>query len=204
MKTIRKAFLIISLIIAGSQLYAQDLTFSITAHAGVGISEIDAQDLKTDPLFSYRGGVGVEFNLPKKFFIQTGLDFATKGTKSDIAISDVTGMIIAKKTKTKMSYLILPLRGGYRLSVSDDVRMNLSFGTYFGLGVGGKINTIDVDTFSDNTYKRFDMGLSGNVGVEYRRCLLNIGYDFGLIDYSRTEFSSYNNNLYLTIGYRII
>lgn len=103
-----------------------------------------------------------------------------------------------------MSYLILPLRGGYRLSVADNVRMNLALGPYFGIGVGGKSSPGDIDTFSSDNYKRFDMGLSGNVSVEYRRYLLNIGYDFGFIDYSRSSPASYNNNIYLTLGYRIL
>ena len=206
MNKLKKAFIIIAFIATGSGLFAQDLTFSITGQAGVGISDMDIQEIKTDPLFSYRGGIGVEFNLPKKFFIQTGLDFATKGAKNEINIFGPSDCGITNwvKTKVNMSYLILPLRAGYRLSVSDDVRMNLSFGPYLGVGVGGKINYGDFDTFSDDFYKRFDAGISGNVGIEKNRFLLNINYDLGLVDYSRNNLSSYNNSLYLTLGYRIL
>lgn len=60
MKAMRTIFLIVFLVIAGNSLHAQDLTFSVTAEAGVGMSDMDVNNIKTDPLFTYRGGMGVE------------------------------------------------------------------------------------------------------------------------------------------------
>lgn len=228
MKTIKKVFIIALLALTGGNLYAQDLTFSITAHGGGNVSFMDVQETNTDPRFGYKAGVGVEFNLPQQFFIETGLDITSKGAKKKwTAEGDVNGNIFNNKVSFKeninTTYLILPLRAGYRLPVSDNIRMNLSLGPYFGYGIGGKLKSEangylrtasgetkpynednKVNSFSSTALKRFDMGLSCNVGVEYQRVLLNVGYEYGIINYSRTKYSSYNNNLYLTLGYRIL
>ena len=229
MKVIRTAFIIILFILTGSSLHAQDLTFSVTAHAGANLSNMDVQEIKTNPKFGYKAGVSVEFNLPKKLFIQTGVDLTTKGAKRKWTIQgDLNGdgyfndkVSYAENINT--TYLILPIRAGYRLSVSDIIRMNLSLGPYFGYGIGGKMKSKSegymgtssgeteafsdeyrINSFSQTALKRFDMGLSGNVGIEYQRLLLNVGYEYGFINHSRTTLSSYNNNLYLTLGYRIL
>ena len=126
----------------------------------------------------------------------------------------------------RASYLILPVKAGYRLNVSRVVRLNFTFGPYLGYGIGGKYKAreafkmalpgselsngthteyseFDYDTFSSETLKRFDMGLAASAGVECKRILLNFGYEHGLINYSRGSSSSYNSAFFLTLGYRI-
>lgn len=58
-------------------------------------------------------------------------------------------------------------------------------------------------TFSHNMFKRLDMGLALGVGGEYKKFLLNVGYEYGLRNLSRSEKSAYNNCFTITVGYRI-
>lgn len=234
MKTINVSLISLLLLFTANALFAQDLPFSVTANAGISVSDMDIQHLKTNVKVGYNFNVTLEYNLPKKFFLQTGLEFSSKGAKVDdreLADFNNDGVLdiwrIGGKYNTQ--YLTIPLMAGYRLPLSPGLRMNLSLGPYFGYGIGGKTKLLEVRrmgltenssippigennesynkelyTKSFNILKRFDMGLKGNVGIEYYRCLLNIGYEYGFIDqYKGDKLSSYNMNLFVTLGFRI-
>lgn len=234
MKTIKSISLVIFLLI-GNYVSGQDYSLSITGNAGVSISDIRIKDAKTDSRFGFRGGIGLEINLPRNFFLQTGLDFAMKGAESkqfltgDLNGDGITGDFYMSQEKINASYLILPVKAGYRLSFSEAVRLNFSLGPYFGYGIGGKYeggeaflahlqnddpvlseNQVSAqyrgfsgDTFSKEALKRFDMGLAVKAGIEYKRILLDLGYEYGFTNNSKGNSSSYNNSLFLTLGYRI-
>lgn len=229
MKTIKIFFVVVLILVFGNSIYAQDLPFSITANAGINVSDMDIQHLRTNPKVGYNFNVTFEYNLPKKFFLQTGVELSNKGSKiKDSGVGDINRdqyeEVWQEEGKFNTVYFVVPLMGGYRLPVSDKIRMNLSLGPYFGYGIGGKTRDVFVsvrmpseetpwinnyqtsiiDTKSFDILRRFDMGIKGNVGIEYYRCLLNIGYEYGFIDQFKVdEISSYNMNLILTLGFRI-
>jgi opacity protein-like surface antigen len=234
MKTIKFLSLTIFLLI-GNYVSGQNSPLSLTVNAGGNLSDMRIKDSDTDSKFGFRGGVGLEMNLSNNFFLQTGLDFAMKGAKSkqmqtgDVNGDGIFGDIYMSDEKMNASYLILPLKAGYRLNLSEAIRINFSLGPYFGYGIGGKYKgkaafrsgpivddnsltegTGNVQyeeysgkTFSSDALKRFDMGVAANVGIEYSRVLLGIGYEYGFFNYSRGSSSSYNNSLFFTLGYRI-
>jgi len=234
MKSIKFLSLIICLLIAG-YISAQNSPFSLTVNTGGNLSDMRIKDANTDSKFGFRGGIGVEMNLSGNFYIQSGLDFAMKGAKSKItATGDVNGDGIfgdyyVSEDKMNASYLILPVKAGYRLNLTEAVRLNFSLGPYFGYGIGGKYKIKEAfvsgtqgnnnelqeeggrtqyqessgKTFSGEALKRFDMGVAAKVGIEYNRILLDVGYEYGFINYSRGTSSSYNNSFFFTLGYRI-
>jgi len=221
----------------------------MTANAGINVADMDIQHLKTNPKVGYNFNITLEYNLPKKFFLQTGLEFTNKGAKVK---DNESGTALGSKLleinkylnidpnkiyyyasridgKFNTQYFTIPLMAGYRLPVSEKVRMNLSLGPYFSFGIGGNTKTsqlivaivppneMEIGDFnganirsdfkqkSFDILKRFDMGLKGNVGIEYSRCLLNIGYEYGFIDqFKGDELSSYNMNFFATVGFRIL
>jgi len=221
----------------------------MTVNGGINVSDMDIQHIKTNPKIGYNFNVTLEYNLPKRFFLQTGLEFTNKGAKlKDKTVNYMWGSEIIKdlghgnfapdeqymylrviEGKYNMQYFTIPLMGGYRLPVSSQLRMNLSLGPYFSFGVGGKYNwkqgqkinkvqytneytelendypgLIGFEGKSFDILKRFDMGLKGNVGIEFNRALLNIGYEYGFIDQFKDDnISSYNMNLFVTVGFRI-
>ena len=231
MKSI-KLLLLAILLSVGNYIAAQSSPFSFTINAGGSLSDMRIKGSSTDSKYGFRGGVGLEMNLPNNLFLQTGLDFAMKGANSNsMVVGDVNGDgyspdVYMSEEMVRASYLILPVKAGYRLNVSRVVRLNFTFGPYLGYGIGGKYKAreafkmalpgselsngthteyseFDYDTFSSETLKRFDMGLAASAGVECKRILLNFGYEHGLINYSRGSSSSYNSAFFLTLGYRI-
>lgn len=232
MKSI-KLLLLAILLLVGNYIAAQSSPFSFTINAGGSLSDMRIKGSSTDSKYGFRGGLGLEMNLPNNLFLQTGLDFAMKGANSSsMAVGDINGDgyspdVYMSEEKVRASYLVLPIKAGYRLNVSREVCLNFTFGPYLGYGIGGKYKAkealkmalpgdselssgtyteyseYEYDTFSSETLKRFDMGLAGSVGVECKRILLNFGYEHGLINYSRGSSKSYNSALFLTLGYRI-
>ncbi|MDL2255285.1 PorT family protein [Parabacteroides sp. OttesenSCG-928-G06] len=254
MQTIKTSLICLFLVLTVNNLTAQDRPFTMTVNAGVNASDMHIKSLDTNLKINYNFSATVEYNLPKNFFLQTGLEFSGKGAKIQ---DDKSGVIMGEElseygdfpgidpdaayyhaieTKGKITtqHLTLPLMAGYRLVFSDGVRMNFSLGPYFAYGVGGKTkmdhffayrkvylsdnynelhpgseyDSIVLESFlagnSFDIFKRFDMGLRGNVGVEYQRFLFNVGYEYGLTNqYKDNTYSSRNMNLFATLGFRI-
>ncbi|MBB4036080.1 hypothetical protein GGR21_001981 [Dysgonomonas hofstadii] len=250
MRTITTSIIFLFLLLMGGKSFAQGLPFSMTANAGINVSDMDIQHLGTNVKVGYNFNVTLEYNLPKKFFLQTGLEFSSKGAKvKDKESGTMLGKEVLEyfdnsdidpdkryyyateiRGKYNTRYFTIPVMGGYRLAVADKIRMNLSIGPYFSYGVGGNsslsqvialatsleggvilddpvnrhLMSISTAGKSFDMFKRFDMGLKGNVGIEYYRCLLNIGYEYGFIDQFKADgISSYNMNMFVTVGFRL-
>ncbi|MDH6307723.1 hypothetical protein M2451_000172 [Dysgonomonas sp. PFB1-18] len=244
--------LLAAIVIAGSTVFAQKSLYSMTVNGALNLSDMDISNLKTKLKAGYNFNATFEYNLPKNFFLQTGIGFSNKGAKvkdhesgmmrgSELAtiiqderidLNDTYYYASAADGKYNTQYITIPLMGGYRLSVSEKIRMNLSLGPYFGYGIGGKSKTSQViaarssftipgngmnesndftiavgrgyDVKSFDILKRFDMGLRGNVGIEYHRFLLNVGYEYGFINQIKEgDGSSYNMNLFVGLGFRV-
>ncbi len=96
-------------------------------------------------------GMVVDFKVANSnFYIQPGLFFTTGGTEftyrlrsEDKALDNV----VVGKEKIKSNYLQLPIIFSYRIYVSDNVKVALEMGPYFGLGISGKAKRVyDYDT----------------------------------------------------------
>lgn len=71
-------------------------------------------------------------------------------------------------------YAEIPIEVGYNFALSDDVHLFLEVGPYFAYGLFGKSKLHVYDelydrdnVFSDEVYKRFDMGAKFQVGVDF-------------------------------------
>lgn len=201
--------------------YYRPLTMTI--NAGGNLSNLDVKNVDHDPIGGYRGGLNLEISYPKGLFLQTGIEITSKGASrewntyregdGEIGI----GKDYITEEKINMTYLILPLRTGYRMLIANDLILNMSVGPYFGYGIGGKttLHSFGIiedkpldeeskeDSFSDERYKKFDMGLTGLVSFEYRRFLLNFGYESALISHARNKPSRRNNSVFITLGFRV-
>ncbi|MBK5720550.1 PorT family protein [Dysgonomonas sp. Marseille-P4677] len=227
---IKKTLTLLIFIFTVNNVFSQGLPFSMTVNTGINVSDMDIQHLNTNPKIGFAENIGLEYNLSKKLFLQTSFGYTSKGAKVDHTEkgSFNNDYIYFKLVKGKYNthYLTIPLMAGYRLSVSDKIRMNLSLGPYFSYGIAGKFrieqalmemisstedgaqHQFDYSGSSGKSFdalNRFDMGLKGNVGIEYYRCLINIGYEYGFINQYKegSDLSSYNMNLFVGLGFRI-
>ena len=215
-------------IVSTSLSYSQESKFSLGVKAGLGVSKLDIKDFDSDAKLGYRFGVVVEYQLDNNFFIQSGLDLVSKGTKNkfyeegDINGDGISGDYMHTKLTWNAVYLELPILAGYDLNVTNNFKVRFMAGPYLAYGVGGKLTAKTngqlmqssgvpiefsekekINTFSSETLKRFDMGLLGAVGAEYDKFQLTVGYEYGLLNISQGTNSIHNMNGFVTLGYRI-
>lgn len=157
--------------------------------AGMNVSKMSTAGL--DNKIGYHVGVRAELGLPQVangLYLDAAALISAKGAKTDAG--DLGGINI------NATYLEIPIHVGYKYAVNDNFNVFGSFGPYVGIGLFGKtkVDELDYDsshelvntsykynTFGDG-YKRFDMGLGLNVGVEIQqKYRISLGYDFGLL-----------------------
>ncbi len=93
-----------------------------------------------------------------------------------------------------LGYLEIPVTLGYRYPVSGDVALMGGLGPYFGLGIIGKNVVSEGDTkvktdLFGESYKRFDLGLNYQIGVEvWNQWQFFFGFEHSLLNIVKSDF----------------
>ena len=201
-----KVVLIAVTILIGANVSAQNSPVTFGVRAGVNLSTIGG-DYTTDnynPKVGFNAGVTVDMPLSPTFYLMSGLNFTTKGTRE--SYRGITGTL-------NLMYLQLPLHLGYKLEIANGTRLVLHAGPYVAYGVGGDASftiegvNMSVGSFSDELglYDRFDLGVGIGVGLQFpNRMTAGLGFDMGLVNIARNEhnITQRNMNAHLTVGFR--
>lgn len=133
------------------------------------------------------GVVGLRVAKQEAIFLESGLYYTERGGKT------VNG-------KVHLNYLELPVlvKGGF--AVGNDIILLPYIGPYFSHGLGGSLQTPGEKVSSYEVFKRFDMGFKAGCGVEYSLFYLELGYQFGLHDISKTEQNARTSSLFANFG----
>ena len=133
------------------------------------------------------GVVGMRVAKEEAIFLESGLYYTERGGKTTDG-------------KVHLNYLELPVlvKGGF--AVGGGVILLPYLGPYFSLGVGGSMQSPGDKISSYDVFKRFDMGFKAGCGVEYSLFYLELGYQFGLHDISKTEQNARTSSLYANFG----
>lgn len=230
-----KNVIFVALILAVSlNVSGQTSPFQFGVRAGYNLSDATVNDATTTNSKSgYHIGVFWEYALSKKLCIQSGLFISTKGAKIyQLNKSNYIPAPIDDTHTFSESYITLPVYGAYKLTVTNDFKIVLGVGPYFGYGIGGetiqklnsgswpdgvtevKWNTFGNGVYDENrdwlrgtTLKRIDIGLGANINFEYHKFILGIGYEQGLRNIAmqdRAPRLSYKNKiLQVSIGYKL-
>ncbi|GKG76386.1 PorT family protein [Parabacteroides sp. AM58-2XD] len=217
-------------IFLSAKAYAQP-PVSFRVKAGAGIASMWGKNTEENTKFAYKVGVGMEYGFNKTWALQPSLNFVSKGSKED-------GKDLGK-AKVNMLYLELPIMLSARLHLTKTSNLVFSGGPYMAYGVGGK-TSIDVwlpipgttgfhnvhkeyklNTFGSMTdgnmgCKRFDAGVGLGIAYEYRRIVVDLEGQLGLVkvhdgvsSFSEPmdiiEFEDYalkNLSAFITVGYK--
>lgn len=198
------AFLILLSLVTLGVFAQSNLRWNV--NAGVGMSnwygdDADAADAK----FAYKVGIGLEvpFANTDIWSFQTGLNFISKGTKSD----GVTDALDVVDVTVNQLYLELPLMVGARVRTASNFDLLFKGGPYLACGVGGKTKadgvSQKVDTFGDDGLglKRFDAGLGLGVAFEFDQIVVGVetGTSFTKLI---SGVGARNISALVTIGYK--
>ncbi len=151
-------------------------------------------------------GVDYEIAIAPDFYFAPGLQYSSKGAKSEETImgTDITNKMV-------LNYLEVPLNLAYKPLLGNG-NLIVNFGPYLGYAIGGKYKIEgdggdveeDIEFGSgDDEMKPFDMG--ANIGFGY---MLGGGLSFklnaqlGLISISNGDDAVKNSGFGLSVGYR--
>lgn len=200
MKKIHKVFFLLVVLTAISfSAKAQEIIFGIKT--GINIADMNMKldgvgfSADTDSRIGFNIGATVDYGFTENWFLQSGLDFTTKGTE---------WKLLGEKIKIKAYYLQIPIHAAYKFDVSEQAKLVISAGPYMACGVGGKTKVAGEkgDTFGSDGLDRFDFGLGLGAGLEVQNIAINLGYDHGLIDIGDEGLEVKNRNWYMSVGYK--
>ena len=185
-----------ALVICVGSVNAQDKFATFGVKAGGNVSSMGGDIKKTEYVFKYQVGVTADLAFTDNWYLITGLELQTKGTKSKPHGTP--------NVKYNPMYLQIPVHAAYKMDVADNTRLVFEAGPYVAYGISGKMKGggTKVNVFGDNKFKRFDMGAGAAVGVEISKFVVKTGYDFGILDVSDMKgVKARNHNGYVTVGY---
>lgn len=166
-----------------------------TVKVGGGLSSVVGSDADTKTIFSYKVGASYDWGLSEHFSIMPGLEFATKGFKSD----GIDGNI-------SMSYLQIPIFAAYKFNISDGKKLVVKAGPYVSYGLfgsdiewydGSSTNIFD----SDEGFDRFDAGIIAGVSFEFNQFVVGLEYSRGLKKLD-SDYSEFNQAYGIVFGYK--
>lgn len=195
---IKSSFIAVFITLFCLSANAQDAPVSFGIKGGLNMSNFGGDEISKsvddkNMIVGYQAGITLDYLLASSLYLQTGLEFTTKGAKYESSLSNVSGSI-----KCNPMYIQLPVHIAFKLPITDAFKVVVGAGPYAAYGVGGKIkssvstagsnlNFPDTDFFGDNRFKKFDYGLGINAGVELGKLALMIGYDLGLANIAYSD-----------------
>jgi hypothetical protein len=207
---------------------------SIILRGGLNLANVTisgngrVDDAKT--LTRFQAGFIGDLSLGKFVSLQPGLLVTGKGSKTQSG--EPTDANYFKAT-TNPIYLEVPLTLIFKFGANDGPNFFAGAGPYLAIGIAGKNkaegkflgtafnNESDIDWSNDDpttlnyeegaglgVMKRFDYGLNGTAGIDFKKAVLSVNYGLGLAKLqSGTESSSDENNkhrvLSFTIGFKL-
>lgn len=168
----KKFFLVIAMAISALMVSAQtERGFRMGVRITTGMSNVIADGNKFD--IGYGLGWVAEYNITPHLYLQSGVGAENIAHK----VEDVDQLL-------NTFFLQIPLHIGARLATGSKSSIFIQGGPTFGYGIfGSKIKFADgreADYF--DSAKRFDLGVGGRIGFEYRSFQLSAGANYGVLD----------------------
>ncbi len=142
--------------------------------------------------------------------ISSPISFGYSSWGYGMGITYFTGKMSGSYT---LNYLQLPLTIGYRFPVSKNINLTVNAGGYISGGLSSKVKYHTDGTYSrmdevfwvndedtwDNSWdnsglERFDYGIMGGIGAEYKKFIFNINYEIGLNSLTERTMYLYGGN----------
>ena len=230
----KKVILAIVTMLAATTLATAQMRPAIKVEAGANFANQTTKvgDKSTDGkmMIGYRAGVGVEFGITDGFYVNPGVYFLSRGSKSTIETPEVVGHSVKIAHTTWLHNVEVPVHVGYRAALTPDMAVSIQAGPWFSYGFLGKVtqkttitgegtiadkarelaaktdetvNKGENSPYKNKALKPFDLGVGMQAGFEYQQFGINLGFEYGLLNTSAVEKTKVNNmNFYVGLGYR--
>lgn len=216
-----------ALLLGACTLSAQNITLSPEA----GVSVVRRPPSGEDWRPAAKVGVAVDFNLTKHFGIESGLFYTFRHYKIDdggiYSNDDATWVETISRTR---HFLQLPVLAKFNWQINKDTKVFFGVGPYVGLCVKTKVDgnqrllkgsfpgpteqyydgfvygedeAGNSNLFLYDKDRKFDWGVTANVGVEIRNWYTKLQYDLSLGKENKRDAIDTNyHTLTLSVGYK--
>ena len=138
-------------------------------------------------------------------FLESGIYYTERGGKEGVL---GTGPGDAGSIKYTLGYLEVPVLMKYGFEVADEFAILPYVGPTFAVGVTGQTKESwpggnrKFDSFGDNKFNRFDVGIKLGCGFEWNMIYAELGYHWGIMNISDfpDDSDAYNRAFYMNIG----
>lgn len=165
---------------------------------GLNVASLSSDNLTEDATSRAGLNVGGVFGLQlanhTPIWLETGLFYSEKGGKSTYLNAEI---------KYRLCYLKVPIVVKYSFDVYDDLYIQPYLGGYLSVGIEGRTKEYAThEAYSTyNVFNRFDAGLRIGCGIEYKMVYAEMGYDLGLANISKNDFTStHTRTFFVNIG----
>lgn len=209
--------LLLALLFTTRSLIAQNSPFLFGIKIGGNLSNATEQTNysvvgKKSAKLGYQIGAITEYNLNKSLYIGSGLSLSVKGTihkGAELWIGGSNAPVTNWEKTTNQTYLQLPLTIGYKFPLSETIKIRVNAGLYVAYGIGGtelvKTKTTPSNIMDDEKIKNKTFGHSNNgyyspydldrkdygthigCGVQYKKIILSLDYEMGLLNIYQTN-----------------
>jgi hypothetical protein len=194
--------------------------FSLGVKAGAGFSylshfEKNGEDIKRFTNIMFDGGLTGNVKFTKLVSLQFEILFEQKGENYKINLTSGTGTTETEKMKIYLNYLTLPILVEFSHKFGNFILFG-GLGPYIGYALDGKmiLGSQKVSMkFGKDEFRRFDAGLSADLGCGYKagpgNIILDLRYNYGFMDIEQLKdkpdgYKSHcNRNLGIYLGYVI-
>jgi len=197
----KKNYILIAILflISYSPMFAQRLVH-YGAHAGVSVSNADAQaayqDSKTWGGYTF----GVYARIGYRFFAQPQIDYLTTSTDLTKKGANVNQAIVYGSLDYSM--LNIPVLAGYKIFQSHDEKSNfrlMAGGAYSHiLNVRNSSANLTKDDFNKNIFS-----VSAGLGVDIKYLKIDLLGQLGMNDFYNNPSGTRNRMVSLTVGFKI-
>lgn len=163
---------------------------------GVTIGGVLSKPKNYQLFYGYHIGIKNEFTFCKKdnhIYLSPNLHFIKKGWEDDI----YDFYSEKHKWKCKLYYIEIPLLIGYKhqignKSIFGEIGPHFSFGLFGNSKLNYDNGTFNSNVFSSDKYKRFDTGFYINLGLDFKKNQLQIGYSHSMQKPTKKEWGAIN------------
>ena len=198
MKRILSTLLAASLMLLGTQAFAQ-----VSVNAGY----LNSTRSYSNSSENANGGyAGVSFNLP----IAGGFAIAPGVYYSLITGKTLDLGSIASGTLTEHA-INVPAYLNYSLGLNRDTKFFVYAGPTFQYGLASTVKyssglvsgSVDTDNYKNSDYNRMNVYLGGGIGINAGGFIVNVGYDYGMMNQYKGENATqaHRSNLKIGVGY---
>lgn len=183
---------------------SQAQSFNLGIKAGVNLAKLDADYASSENILGYQAGVWARIG-GASFYVQPEVYVGSKGSKF-ISITQTGGNEVSAKAEVKLTTLSVPVLLGTKFGTKNyNIRLMAGPVVSFVLDDNSTFDTAYQTATDFGNYKNQTFAAQGGVGLDVGKLSLDLRYEAGLNNISKSEKYSQKSNVFqASVAFKIL